>query len=161
MITIPELDKSLQKRLQELRAEIDKLEEARARLMMNGAATKSTAARRRRPRPARTTRTKPKTEVLMAGKLEQMLGMADGLTTSAISQETDANRNQVRTLLRELETSGRVRRSGQRRGTRWHLITDEDRIAARAAELEKLSKRNNPSNRPTSAKTAKAVRQAA
>ncbi|MGZ4331034.1 MAG: FaeA/PapI family transcriptional regulator [Solirubrobacteraceae bacterium] len=93
----------------------------------------------------------------MAGKLEQMLAVADGLTTSAISEETNANPNQVRTLLRELETSGRVRRSGQRRGTRWHLITDEDRIATRAAELEELSKRNKPSNRHMSAKAAKAV----
>ena len=157
MITIPELDRSLQKRLQELRAEIHKLEEARTRLTTNGAATDSTPARRRKPRPARATRTKPKTEVLMTGKLEQMLAAADGLTTSAISAQTNADPNQVRTLLRELETSGRVMRSGQRRGTRWHLITDEDRIATRAAELEKLSKRNKASN-PPPAKAAKATR---
>jgi hypothetical protein len=43
--------------------------------------------------------------------------------------------------LRELEKTDQIRRSGQRRGTRWHLITDEDRIAARAAELAAQSKR--------------------
>jgi hypothetical protein len=46
----------------------------------------------------------------------------------------------VLVLLRELEAAGRVRRSGQRRGTRWHAITDEERIAERAAELAALSK---------------------
>lgn len=155
MSTIPELDRSIRERLQELRAEIDQLEAARARLTMNGAATDGSRATRRRP--ARAPRTKPKTEALTAGKLEQMLAVADGLTTSAISEETNATPNRVRTLLRELETLGRVRRSGQRRGTRWHLVTDEDRIAIRAAELEKLSKRNKASN-PPSAKAAKAPR---
>jgi hypothetical protein len=33
-----------------------------------------------------------------------------------------------------------VRRSGQRRGTRWYLITDDDRIAARVAELERAKR---------------------
>ncbi|MFZ0975819.1 MAG: hypothetical protein WAN22_26585 [Solirubrobacteraceae bacterium] len=44
-------------------------------------------------------------------------------------------------LLRDLETGGRIRRTGQRRGTRWHAITDEDRIRERAAELEATRKR--------------------
>jgi hypothetical protein len=44
-------------------------------------------------------------------------------------------------VLRELEAAGRARRTGQRRGTRWHAVTDEDRIRARAAELERQSKR--------------------
>jgi hypothetical protein len=40
--------------------------------------------------------------------------------------------------LGELESSGTVRRTGSRRSTLWLLITDEERIAQRAAELERL-----------------------
>jgi hypothetical protein len=43
--------------------------------------------------------------------------------------------------LKELEARSEVRRSGQRRGVRWHAITDEDRIRERAAELERLRRR--------------------
>jgi hypothetical protein len=39
--------------------------------------------------------------------------------------------------LRELERAGEVRSAGERRGTRWTLVTDEDRIAQRVAELER------------------------
>jgi hypothetical protein len=48
----------------------------------------------------------------------------------------------VLTLLRELETAGRIRRTGQRRGTRWHAITDEDRIRDRAAELARRRRKS-------------------
>jgi hypothetical protein len=47
----------------------------------------------------------------------------------------------VLTLLKEQESAGVVRRTGTRAATRWHVITDEDRIAARAAELNAQSKR--------------------
>jgi len=40
-----------------------------------------------------------------------------------------------------LESAGRIGRTGQRRATRWHAITDEDRIRERAAELEATRKR--------------------
>jgi len=78
---------------------------------------------------------------MLAGEVERILGeSADGLSTSAIAEQGGADSSQVLTLLRELESAGQVRRSGQRRGTRWHLITDEDRIAQRAAELASRSK---------------------
>jgi DNA-binding IclR family transcriptional regulator len=80
-------------------------------------------------------------EVVPAGKLELLLSNADGLSTAAIAERANSDRDQVLTLLRELEATGRVRRSGQRRGTRWHVITDEDRIQRRAAELAARSKR--------------------
>jgi hypothetical protein len=69
-----------------------------------------------------------------------MLAEHDGVTTTALAGLANAERDQVLTLLRELEAAGRARRTGQRRGTRWHAITDEDRITARAAQLERQSK---------------------
>ena len=57
----------------------------------------------------------------------------------AIAEEANADYAATLTLLRELEASGQVRREGARRSTAWRLITDEDRIAQRAAELERLA----------------------
>jgi hypothetical protein len=74
-------------------------------------------------------------EVVPAGKLELLLSDTGGLATSALAVRANADRDQVLTLLRELESAGRVRRTGQRRATRWHAITDEDRIQERAGEL--------------------------
>jgi hypothetical protein len=63
------------------------------------------------------------------------------MTTAELVTQTGGDRQQLLTLLRELEAAGEVRRSGERRATRWHVITDEDRIAARVAELERQSSR--------------------
>jgi hypothetical protein len=93
-----------------------------------------------RPRAPRAPAKSPKSsEVLLAGKLEAMLRQAGhGLSARAIAKAAKARDRQVRALLSERESSGHVRRAGTGRGTRWRLITDEERVAARAAELQKL-----------------------
>jgi hypothetical protein len=103
------------------------------------------------PRPSPSTRRKPArrrtrakadrtVEDVPAGKLELLLSDTGGLATSALAVWSSADRDQVLTLLRELETAGRVCRTGQRRATRWHAITDEERIQGRAAELASRSR---------------------
>ncbi|MGA2925750.1 MAG: hypothetical protein ABSG43_07105 [Solirubrobacteraceae bacterium] len=90
----------------------------------------------RRPaqRRRRATAKRP-AEVVPAAKLELLLCDSAGLTSAALAQRANANRDQVLALLRDMEKTGRVRRSGQRRGTRWHAISDDERVAQRAAEL--------------------------
>ncbi len=138
MTFIEQLHQSIESRLQELRAEIARFEDAK-RALSNGSATPAEAQ-------GNGTQTKPrkrrqKTQVLLADQLESILGeTTDGLSTSAIAQQGGADPSQVLTLLRALEKDGKVRRTGERRGTRWHLITDEERIAERAAELANRSK---------------------
>jgi hypothetical protein len=78
---------------------------------------------------------------ISADRVESALSENGGLTTSALAEKTGGSRDHVLRLLRELETAGRVRRTGQRRGTRWQMITDEDRIRERAAALEATRKR--------------------
>jgi len=73
-------------------------------------------------------------------RLELMLSERGAMTTSALAELAGGNRDQILAALRELEAAGRVRRSGQRRSTRWHAITDEERIQKRAADLEARSK---------------------
>ena len=91
------------------------------------------------PRPRR--KTVRSVSVVPPERVESLLSDNGGLTTSALAERTNGDRGQVLTLLRELETAGRIRRTGQRRGTRWHVITDEDRIRERAAELAARRKR--------------------
>jgi tRNA(Ser,Leu) C12 N-acetylase TAN1 len=133
---------SIDNRLRELNQEIASLTAARTALdgQEDGPAASAPPVRRRSAarRARRSTRA---VEVVPAGRLETLLSENGGMTTSVLAQRTNGDRDQVLTLLRELEASGRIRRSGQRRSTRWHAITDEDRIRERAAELASRSRR--------------------
>lgn len=71
--------------------------------------------------------------------MERLLADSDALTTGALAKQVQAEHDQVLAVLRDLEAARRVRRTGQRRATRWHTITDEDRIRKRTAELESRS----------------------
>jgi hypothetical protein len=137
MTSIDQLVSSIDGRLHDLAGEIAKLEDARKTLAANGAASSAPAPTRTRRKPTKPA--KP-TKVLLAGQLHKILAESDGITTSAIAKQADADPGQVLVLLREAEASGDARRTGERRGTRWHAITDEDRVAARAAELAAQSK---------------------
>jgi hypothetical protein len=141
MPTIEQLIQSIDGRIRDLKGEIASLEKARSALISNGSAQSPP----RKPRPNRPSRRKPKrgTEVLLADRAERLLGESDGLSTAALADEAGADRDQVLTLLRDLEQARRVRRTGQRRATRWHAITDEDRIRERAAELASRTRRRS------------------
>jgi hypothetical protein len=105
------------------------------------AAARPSPSKPRKPARRRTRSKADRTvEVVPVGKLELLLSDTAGLATSALAVRANADRDQVLTLLRELETAGRVRRTGQRRATRWHAITDEERIRERAAELAARSR---------------------
>ena len=133
---------SIENRLRELNQEIESLTAARPALdgREDGPAASAQPVRRR-PTARRARRTTRPVEVVPAGRLEVLLSENGGLTTSALAEQTNGDRDQVLNLLRELEAAGRIRRSGQRRSTRWHAITDEDRIRERAAELATRSRR--------------------
>jgi hypothetical protein len=147
MKTTQQILQSIDGRLRQLNAEIETLDAARSALhgreaqsaAADGAAAPEPAGRPAHARARRSARRNGKTggnvEVVPAGRLEVLLSEDGGLTTSALAERANGNRDQVLALLRELEAAGRIRRTGQRRGTRWHAVTDEDRIRERAAEL--------------------------
>jgi hypothetical protein len=75
-----------------------------------------------------------------AETLEQLLAdTSAGLSANVIAERAGAGYNPTLKLLRELEAAGEVRRSGSRRSTVWRLVSDEERIAERAGELERRS----------------------
>lgn len=83
--------------------------------------------------------TRPAGSVVRAETLERLLPVtSDGLSANAIAKQAGASYSRTLKLLHDLEAAGQVRRSGSRRSTVWQLITDEERIAQRAAELERL-----------------------
>ena len=132
MRTTEEIVDSIDTRLVELSDQIKTLESARSALDQRERARRNTPPRRAR-RALR--------GAVPADEVESLLSGNGGLTTSELAARADAKRDHVLGLLRELEAAGRVRRTGQRRGTRWHQITDEDRIRVRAAELEATRRR--------------------
>src|SRR5690348_4971826 len=142
MITT-ELAQTIQDRLDVLHREIALLEAARDQLQSDASA-QTTVSRPPAVRRTRRGSRRRSGEAVSAVKLEGLLTEHSGITSAALAELADGRRDQVLSVLRELETAGRARRTGQRRGTRWHAITDEDRISARVAELEKQSKRARP-----------------
>jgi hypothetical protein len=146
MPTTDQIIDSIENRLRELSAEIATLNAARAALQPaspNRVSQDRTALSRRNGRRRRDPKPRRSSEVVPAGKLELLLSNTGGLTTSELAERANGDRDQVLVLLRELEAAGRIRRAGQRRGTRWHAITDEERIRDRAAELAALSRRGS------------------
>lgn len=140
-MTITDIVTSIDQRLTQARTEIAQLDSARHALI-NGAAPA------RIPTPRRTPRKTSRTAYLVvpAGKLTAALDGSPGMSTSELAKATNGKPAQILALLRELERANQIRRTGQRRGTRWHLITDEDRVAARAAEIAAQSKRRRAKN---------------
>ncbi len=131
---------SIDQRLTEAKVEIARLEGARQALTHSDASAVAPKPRRaRRVTKGRTSVRRP--EVVPAGKLTALLDGSGGMSTSELAKASAGRPDQILALLRELEKADQVRRTGQRRGTRWHLITDEERIAARAAEIAAQGRR--------------------
>jgi hypothetical protein len=155
-MTTTDIVTGIDRRLAEAKAEIAQLEGARQALS-NGAAPSATPT----PRGTQPKTAPPKTaprktavrktaarraarrghEVVPAGKLTALLDGSTGMSTPELAKATNGKPDQILALLRELEKTDQIRRTGERRATRWHLITDEDRIAARAAEIAAQSRR--------------------
>jgi hypothetical protein len=144
-MTISDIVTNIDQRIAAAQAELTDLTQARSALVTAPAASAPPKPRRAR-RPATRPKTavkrapKPAYEVVPVGKLTALLTESQGLSTREISRATNGDPRQVLTLLKDQETAGQFRRTGTRAATRWHVITDEDRIAARAAELTARSR---------------------
>lgn len=133
----PDPDRDLLRKPQPTAA--DALTPQHAEPIGNGA-TAAAHTTRQRSSAASAARRKRAPTKLNAETLERLLADAAGtLSASQIAEQAGASYPATLKLLRELEASGQVRRSGERRSTSWRMITDEDRIAERAAELERAA----------------------
>jgi hypothetical protein len=113
---------------------------SKPKLAANPEGPTATSVEPRRPAVAKATKGTRSGSLLSAEQLQRLLAdAASGLSAGAIAQKAGAGYNRVLAQLRQLEFAGTVRRTGSRRSTLWLLITDEDRIDQRAAELERLA----------------------
>jgi hypothetical protein len=108
-------------------------ERVEARREAVGGATPQRPTRKRT-----TTVTSPRSGgAVQAETVERLLvDTPSGLSANAVAKQVGAGYSRTLKLLHELDAAGQVRRSGSRRSTVWQLITDQDRTAQRAAELE-------------------------
>ena len=133
MTYIEQLIETIDVRLEALAGEIASLEEARAALIANGAAPGTDG--QARARPAERRRPRQRRQVLEPESAERILAKGDGLTAAELARQSGIAQDQMVTLLRDLETARRARRTGEGGGTRWHVMTEEDWIRERAEEL--------------------------
>lgn len=133
MPRIDEIRISIERRLEDLAIEAAALQAAKAALLARGEEEREAAAPKRRRR--RTPATTPG-EPLSVEQLEQHLTGPKGASAVAIAKRTGATYERVRAMLERLEAAGRVRSAGRSRTSLWRLLSDEERIAARVAELE-------------------------
>ena len=104
----------------------------------------------RKPRRRAAPRARRSAAPLDTGALERLLAdTTAGLSAGAVAERAGAGYDRVLALLRELEAAGQVRRTRARRSTLWRLVSDEERIAQRAAELEAQARapRDDPTRR--------------
>ena len=144
---VDEVIAAIEQRIAAAQAEIASLEVARS--VLAGVEILADQAARRgqretgdaaRPRSRSATRRRRSTRRSAAdvAELKRLLAEADGgLSGSALAKLAGVPPAKVTAQLRELERSGEVRSAGERRGRRWTLVTDADRIAQRVAELER------------------------
>jgi hypothetical protein len=135
-MTITDIVTNIDRRLIEVHTEVKHLQAARTALANGSQPAAGPTPRRSRRNPSRVAY-----QVVPVGKLTAMLANSDGMRTRELATATNGDPTQVLALLKEQESAGQVRRTGTRAATRWHVITDEDRIAARAAELERQNRR--------------------
>jgi hypothetical protein len=124
---------ALDQRMQTLRDEIATLEAARAALggSSSGPLPSSPpsvrAARDRRPRGRR------RHSSVTPAQLERLLAGAGEVTTTVLIQQTGASRPALLIALKELESDGKVKRAGEKRGTRWSAVGGGAAAGATAA----------------------------
>jgi hypothetical protein len=56
----------------------------------------------------------------------------EGVPAREIRSQVNGSDNQVLKVLKDLESEGKIKRTGQRRATKWHRVTGSDQAAARA-----------------------------
>jgi hypothetical protein len=133
MARIDEIRIAIERRLDDLMIEAAALEAARTALLARDEGTGERTAPKRRPRRAAAV---TPIEPLSVEQLEEQLNGSEGASAVAIAKRTGASYERVRAMLERLQAAGRVRSTGHSRTSLWRLLSDEERIAARVAELE-------------------------
>jgi hypothetical protein len=55
----------------------------------------------------------------------------EGVPAREIRSQVNGSDNQVLKVLKDLESEGKIKRTGQRRATKWHRVTGSDQVSTR------------------------------
>jgi hypothetical protein len=132
-VTDTDIATHIRSQIAELDAEREALTDALAALDHGATARADSelAGRRRNRTRASAQVTAPAAKVVPLGKILQLLTGPEGQTTSALAKTTGGDQSRILVLLKEAEADDKVKRSGERRATRWHLVTGDSKPAAR------------------------------
>jgi hypothetical protein len=111
---------------------------ARARRSTRGRATRS-----------RTSNGRSAGKVALTPDVVVKLVTPEGVPARDIRSQVNGSDNQVLKVLKDLESEGKIKRTGQRRATKWHLVTTNGASATRAAKPARRTRQAKPE--PTAA----------
>ena len=155
---ISQVIEQLKAQLAETEADAQRLRTAIEALAgtVESAPAPATAARRRSAR-GRTTRSRTTSngrtaKVALTPDVVVKLVTPEGVPAREIRAQVNGSDNQVLKVLKDLESEGKVKRTGQRRATKWHLATANGRSAASAPKTARglVSPSPSPRRRPHS-----------
>ena len=149
---ITQVIEQLQVQLTETEADAQRLRTAIAALE-GSVETTPAPSRARRSSRGRATRQRTSNgrtgKVALTPEVVVKLVTPEGVAAREIRSAVNGSDNQVLKVLKDLESEGKVKRTGQRRATKWHLVTANGRSAARAAKPTRKARQPKPE--PTTA----------
>jgi predicted Rossmann fold nucleotide-binding protein DprA/Smf involved in DNA uptake len=151
---ITQVIEQLQAQLAETEADAQRLRTAIAALQGSAESTPAPSRGRRSPR-GRATRQRTSngrtSKVALTPDVVVKLVTPEGVPAREIRSQVNGSDNQVLKVLKDLESEGKVKRTGQRRATKWHLVTENGRSATRAAKPTRRARQPKPKPEPATA----------
>jgi len=150
--------------IDQLRAQLAETEANAQRLRtaieaLQGSDVQSLGDTRPRPRSRRGARSRPARQGASNGRTAGKVALSpdvvvklvtpEGVPAREIRSQVKGSDNQVLKVLKDLESEGKVTRTGQRRATRWHRVIDTDAVAAGGAKQTRRTRQ--PKSEPTAA----------
>jgi hypothetical protein len=147
---ITQVIEQLKGQLAETEADAQRLRTAIAALEGSVASSDAPARARRSPR-ARATRQRSSNgrsaaKVALSPDVVVKLVTPEGVPAREIRSQVNGSDNQVLKVLKDLESDGKITRTGQRRATKWHLVTSNGASAAKPTRRAR-----QPKSAPTAA----------
>jgi hypothetical protein len=147
--------------IDQLRAQLTETEADAQRLRtaieaLEGSVATPAPARARRTTRGRTTRRRTSNgrstgKVALTPDVVVGLVTPEGVPAREIRSKVNGSDNQVLKVLKDLESEGKVKRTGQRRATKWHRVTANGRSATPAAKPARRARQSKPKPEPTTA----------
>jgi hypothetical protein len=148
---ITQVIEQLKAQLAETEADAQRLRTAIEALAGTVESSPAPAPVRRSPR-ARATRQRTSNgrtaKVALTPDVVVKLVTPEGVPAREIRSQVNGSDNQVLKVLKDLESEGKVKRTGQRRATKWHLATANGSSAATATATKPARRTRKPKAKP-------------